>query len=84
MAKGSTGTNTSMIIRTKKPDRIKCDCSRCYHSKRGAGTIYCVYYDIISPKRTTCARYWCVKPAPKDKKNQNVRRKSKPKRPKED
>lgn len=68
MAKGSTGTNTSTMIHVKKPDSKKCDCARCRHSKRGAGTIYCSYYDIFSPDRKTCPRYWCVKPPPKKKK----------------
>lgn len=68
MPKGSTGTSTSTIIKVKKPDRVKCDCSRCKHSKRGAGTIYCSYYDIFSPDRKNCARYWCVKPPQKKKK----------------
>ena len=70
MAKGSTGVETNVIIRLKKPDRIPCDCERCKHSKKGAGTIYCTYYDEFSPKRKTCARYWCVKPIPKNRKEQ--------------
>lgn len=68
MPKGSTGTNTSTVIRVPKADRIECDCARCKHSKRGVGTLYCTYYDIFSPARKSCARYWCVKPAPKKKK----------------
>ena len=72
MAKGSTGVETNVIIQLKKPDRIQCDCERCRHSKRAAGTLYCTYYDIISPKRKTCARYWCVKPAPKNRKVKNT------------
>lgn len=68
MAKGSVGTPTNTIIRMKKPNKIACDCERCKHSKKGAGTIYCTYYDIISPKKKTCARYWGVKPTGKKKK----------------
>lgn len=49
MAKGSIGTETNVISRVKKADKIKCDCKRYKHSKRGAGTIYCTYYDIFSP-----------------------------------
>lgn len=79
MAKGSTGSNTSTIIRTKKPDAIKCDCSRCRHSKKAAGTIYCSYYDIFSPNRKTCRRYWCVKPAQKVKKTKKAKKTDKTK-----
>lgn len=68
MAKGSTGVNTSTMIHVKKPDKIQCDCRRCYHSKRSGDTLYCSFYDIFSPARQSCARYWCVKPAPKQKK----------------
>lgn len=76
MAKGSTGTETNVIIKMQKADRIACDCERCYYSKRGAGTIYCSYYDIFSPKRKTCARYWCVKPVPKSRKAKTVNKTS--------
>jgi hypothetical protein len=68
MAKGSIGTQTSTVVHVKKANKIACDCTRCKHSKKGAGTIYCCYYDIISPNRKTCARYWCVKPPQKAKK----------------
>ena len=68
MAKGSTGVETNVIIKLKRPDRIPCDCERCKHSQRAAGTIYCSYYDIFSPNRKKCARYWCVKPVPRDRK----------------
>ena len=68
MAKGSIGTQTGTVIHMKKANRIACDCSRCKHSKKCAGTIYCCYYDIISPNRKTCARYWCVKPVQTKKK----------------
>lgn len=82
MAKGSTGTETNVIIHVKKAERIKCDCERCKHSKRGAGTIYCTYYDEFSPNRKTCARYWCVKPVPKNRKsktkNNKTQKKNKP------
>ena len=68
MAKGSTGVETNVIIHVKKPDKIPCDCERCKHSKRCGSTIYCSWYDEFSPKRKTCARYWCVKPIPKNRK----------------
>ena len=71
MAKGSTGAETNVIIRVKKADRIPCDCERCRHSKRSAGTLYCTYYDEISPNRKTCARYWCVKPVPRSRKDKS-------------
>ena len=77
MAKGSTGVETNVIIHVKKPDKIRCDCQRCRHSKRAAGTIYCTYYDIISPNKKTCARYWCVKPVPKKKKQKRTNKKPK-------
>lgn len=67
MAKGSTGVETNVIIRMKKPTPVSCDCERCRHSKRAAGTIYCTYYAEFSPKRKTCSRYWCVKPVPKSR-----------------
>lgn len=68
MAKGSTGVETNVIVHIKKAERIPCDCERCRHSKRISSTIYCTYYDEFSPKRKTCARYWCVKPTPKNRK----------------
>ena len=74
MAKGSTGVNTSTVVHLKKADRIQCDCSRCRLSKRAAGTLYCTYYDIISPNRKTCARYWCVKPPQKTKKEKGKKK----------
>lgn len=74
MAKGSIGTQTSTVIHVKKANRIACDCSRCKHSKKGAGTIYCSYYDIFSPNRKTCARYWCVKPAQAKKKTKKQKK----------
>jgi len=77
MAKGSTGVQTNAITYIKKADRIPCDCERCKHSKRGAGTLYCTYYDIISPNRKTCARYWCVNPVPKIRKKANKKTSSK-------
>ena len=61
MAKGAVGVNTGTIIRLKKPDSIKCDCSLCTHSKVSAGVLYCQYYDIISPKKKQCMRYIEVK-----------------------
>ena len=63
MPKGSTGRETNTIIQLKNPEKITCDCARCRHSKKVAGTLYCTYYDEISPERKTCARYWCVKPS---------------------
>lgn len=68
MAKGSVGTQTNTVIHLQKLSKIECDCARCKHSKKGAGTLYCTYYDIISPNKKTCSRYWCVKPEPKSKK----------------
>ena len=56
----------------KKAERITCDCERCKYSKRGAGTIYCSYYDEFSPNRKSCARYWCVKPVPKNRKTKTA------------
>lgn len=67
MPKGSTGTSTSTIIRMKKPEKVECDCSRCRWSKRGSGVLFCTYYNTYDTNRKTCARYWCVKPAPKKK-----------------
>ena len=72
--KGSIGTQTSTIIHVKKPKRIKCDCSKCRHGKKAAGTIYCSYYDIFSPKRTSCVRYWG--PKPKNSKKQKKKHKT--------
>ena len=60
--KGSVGVSTNTVIHMKKTKKIICDCERCKYSKHGAGTLYCTYYDIISPRRKTCERYWCVKP----------------------
>lgn len=71
--KGSIGRETSTIIHMKRPERIKCDCSKCRHGKKAAGTIYCSYYDIFSSKRTSCVRYW----GPKPKTNSNRKKKHK-------
>ena len=60
MPKGSTGTPTSRIINAKKVNLIKCDCKNCFHSKRAAGTIYCTYYDVFTPKRKKCSRYYAM------------------------
>ncbi|MEE0725277.1 MAG: hypothetical protein UCV58_02015 [Clostridium saudiense] len=72
--KGSVGVSTNTIIYMKKPKKIICDCEKCKHSKRGAGTIYCTYYDIISPRRKTCARYWGVKPKKTNSKKKTKKR----------
>lgn len=77
MARGYTGVATNVVTRIKKANRISCNCERCYHSKRGAGTLYCTYYDVISPKRKTCARYWCVKPMPKNCKTKTANKQKK-------
>lgn len=55
--KGSIGTQTNSVIHIKKPKPIFCDCEKCGHSKKRAGTIHCTYFDIISPKRKKCIRY---------------------------
>ena len=68
MAKGRIGVQTNTIIHVKKPEPIPCDCRRCRHSKRCGDTVYCSYYDIFSPDKKTCSRYWGVKPAPKNRK----------------
>lgn len=65
--KGETGA-PMVTHRLKKPGKIACDCSRCKHSNSMHGFLYCTYYDIIGPKRTSCARYWAVKPQKKTKK----------------
>lgn len=57
MAKGRVGVNTSSIIHLKKPERVKCDCSRCQRSSISVSVLYCGYYDIISPNRKSCVRY---------------------------
>ena len=77
MAKGSTGVETNVIVRMKKPAPIPCDCERCKHSKKGAGTIYCSYYDIFSPRRKNCSRYWCVKPIPQSRKAETAKKQRK-------
>ncbi len=70
MPKGATGTSANRIINIKKVETIKCNCSDCYHSKRAAGTIYCSYYDLFSPNRKKCTRYYPVSGAnPKKKKH---------------
>ena len=76
VAKGSMVTQTNTIIRVKKPGPISCDCERCRHSKCRGDTVYCSYYDIFSPDKKTCSRYWCVKPVPKSRK-QSARRSKK-------
>lgn len=53
-----TGTSTNGHIEyTNQVDSIKCNCKKCFHSKKAAGTIYCKYYDLFSPHKTKCARF---------------------------
>lgn len=75
MAKGSTGTETNVIIHMKRPKSIKCNCERCRHFQRKGTIRYCRYYDIFSPERTSCARYWCVKPDPEKRKKKSKNKK---------
>ena len=71
-----TGTSTNVIEHIKQAKPIPCDCARCRHSQRGAGTLYCEYYDEFSPKRMRCAKYWCVKPASRKRKPKRTTKKS--------
>lgn len=70
MPKGSIGTPTSTIIKLPIPTQIPCDCRRCKHLRNSAGTTHCTHYDIIAPSKKTCARYDCVRSAPKEKNSQ--------------
>ena len=45
MSKGKYGTSMNAIEHIKKANRIPCDCERCRHSRRGAGTLYCELRD---------------------------------------
>lgn len=56
----------SNIVNTRKVKKISCDCSRCYHSEKirshtGDTKRYCKYYDLINPKKKSCARYYPVR-----------------------
>jgi hypothetical protein len=57
MPKGSTGAPTNWIVNAKRVDLINCNCKNCFHSKQGAGTTYCSYYDLFSPNRKRCSRF---------------------------
>lgn len=61
MAKGSTGAPSSSILNIKRIDSIPCDCKKCFHSKKAAGTVYCSYYDLFSPAKKKCSRYYPVR-----------------------
>ncbi len=53
-----TGVSTNGHIENiNQVDSVKCNCKNCFHSNKAAGTIYCNYYDLFSPKKTKCARY---------------------------
>ena len=53
-----TGTSTNGHIENiNQVNSIKCDCKNCFHSKKAAGTIYCKYYDLFSPRKAKCARF---------------------------
>lgn len=61
-----TGTSMSKIENTRKVKKISCDCSRCYHSEKlrshiGDTIRHCKYYDLINPKKKSCARYYPVR-----------------------
>lgn len=67
-----TGTSMSNVVDTRKVKKISCDCSRCYHSENlrshtGDTTRYCKYYDLINPKKKSCARYYPVRPSANQK-----------------
>lgn len=68
MSRGSTGTNTSSVVYIKKPKAVPCNCYKCKHSKKVGSTIYCKFYDVFSPRKTRCGRYWPVKADPREKK----------------
>ncbi len=61
MPRGSTGTPSNRIINAKRVEAISCNCHNCFHSKPAVGTIYCTYYDLFSPKRKKCSRYYPVR-----------------------
>ena len=42
---------------TNRVKPVTCNCSKCIHSKKAAGTLYCSYYDTFSPKKKVCVRY---------------------------
>lgn len=61
-----TGTSMSGFIDTRKTKAIPCDCSKCYHSERlnsslGFSGRYCKYYDLLNPKKKSCAKYYSVR-----------------------
>jgi hypothetical protein len=56
---------STVTHKMKKPKRVACDCERCKHSNKKHGFLYCTYFDLISPNRSQCIRYWGVKPKKK-------------------
>lgn len=79
MAKGHVGVPTSSVIRFRRKP-IHCDCERCKHYKKQAGTYWCTEYDRIKPNETKCQDYVCVRPSPKKNKVRAVNKKRKNKR----
>lgn len=76
MSKGKYGAPMNSIVRLKKPNKIPCDCERCYHSERRNGSIlHCMYYNLYPPQKTTCARYWSTKSVPKSRKKKSKKSK---------
>ena len=80
MSKGKYGTSMNSIEHIKKANRIPCDCERCRHSRRGAGTLYCELRDAFNPNKKYCKWYWCTKPVPKNRKKKGNNKKAKNKR----
>lgn len=62
--RGKLGVST-VTHKMKKPNRVACDCERCKYSNKKHGFLYCTYFDLISPNRSQCIRYWGVKPKKK-------------------
>ncbi len=36
---------------------VKCDCRKCFHSKKVYGGVYCKYYDKLNPNKPKCIRF---------------------------
>lgn len=66
--RGKLGVST-VTHKMKKTNRVACDCERCKYSNKKHGFLYCPYFDLISPNRSQCIRYWGVKPKKKRGKN---------------
>nr|WP_297765918.1 hypothetical protein [uncultured Butyrivibrio sp.] len=58
MESKKTGVTTNgKIENINNIGSVKCDCRKCFHSKKIYGGVYCKYYDKINPRKQKCIRF---------------------------